>query len=516
MKTKNWVILPISLALVLLAGGTGVTRNSFLDLEGSSGNSFQAWTSTLWLQTTEDDFNAGVLNDVDTSSSPGDVELAVRSGWYNEAWAYRKQITIDHTRVEASLTGFPVLISMADADLEDTANGGHVSQSDGGDILFTKSDGTTKLDHEIERYIPADGELIAWVEIDSLSATEDTVIYLYYGNAACSDQWNIEGTWDANFMMVQHMEDDPDPSHTADSTSNGNDGTKKGADEPNEASGKIGGAQDFDGSDDYVNCGDAASLQVDYITVEGWAKFDVNTGKRVIASIDDGSNRRWALYLLDAPYRLRFFVFVNNSWRSPDYPWQPTPDTWYYVVGIKSPTQVRTYINGEEVGAPQNHPGVMDKDPMDLRIGVGNYPGYFDGIIDEIRISDTARSAEWIKTCYNNQNSPAGFYSVGSEEDRYFSSGTIASQVLDTGITGDEWNALFWDETVPGATGITFEARASDTLSDGFPDTSWVPVGGSPVISGLPSGQYMQWRATLTTSDAAETPTLHEVRVYHY
>jgi len=98
----------------------------------------------------------------------------------------------------------------------------------------------------------------------------------------------------------------------------------------------------------------------------------------------------------------------------------------------------------------------------------------------------------------------------------YTSSGTIASQVLDTGINGDRWDALFWDETLPAGTDITFEVRASDSLSGGFPDTSWIPVGGtSPVSSGLPSGRYMQWRATLTTSDPSETPILHEVRVYY-
>jgi len=37
---------------------------------------------------------------------------------------------------------------------------------------------------------------------------------------------------------------------------------------------------------------------------------------------------------------------------------------------------------------------------------------FFEGIIDEVRISNTARSAEWIKTSYNNQSSPETFYSI--------------------------------------------------------------------------------------------------------
>jgi hypothetical protein len=704
MKCK-WLILVASLGVILLSSSVGITTGFFVDRENSTGNSLQAWASTQWTQTTQADFNSGILNNVDTSSSPGGVKLAVRSDWYNAGWSYRKKITVDCTKVAADLTDFPVLVSLSsDPDLAARA------QSDGDDILFTSTDGTTKLNHEIEYFNGGTGELVAWVNVPNLSSSTDTDIYMYYGNSSCGDQENAVAAWDSSFKMVQHMDDTPASSggtiyfndfetevgfdygslnptriteakkngeygirgngdkaykracrqensgrnvvfeawvcprysdvtslaaicfgqqttgellgyqclidqrnggimqirkdynsssplaqssvptilddtwywfkvtweengritfelydaggslidtisandntyvdgyygvaayqnadwddfrvesmgtaaesRTGDSTSNCNNGIKMGANEPNEIGGKIGNGQNFDGSNDYINCGGADSLKVDYITVEVWAKFDVNTGKRVIASIDDGTNRRWALYLLDgSPYVLRFFVFVNNSWVSPDYPWQPTLDTWYYIVGVKSPTHVRTYINGEEVGTPQSHPGVMDKDPMNLRMGVGNYPGYFDGTIDEVRISNVARSAEWIKTCYNNQSSPASFYSVGNETGIYASLGTIASQVLDTGVAGAIWNALFWDKTLQSGTNITFEVRASNSpfAKDTPPGTlPWTSVGEtSPVTSGLPSGRYKQWRATLATSDTSKTPTLNEVRVYY-
>jgi len=41
---------------------------------------------------------------------------------------------------------------------------------------------------------------------------------------------------------------------------------------------------------------------------------------------------------------------------------------------------------------------------------------YFIGNLDELRISNSSRSAEWISTEYNNQNSPDTFYSLASEE----------------------------------------------------------------------------------------------------
>ena len=44
----------------------------------------------------------------------------------------------------------------------------------------------------------------------------------------------------------------------------------------------------------------------------------------------------------------------------------------------------------------------------------GGYDG--KGTLDEVRISDNARSADWIPTGYNNQGNPSGFITLGSEE----------------------------------------------------------------------------------------------------
>jgi hypothetical protein len=102
----------------------------------------------------------------------------------------------------------------------------------------------------------------------------------------------------------------------------------------------------------------------------------------------------------------------------------------------------------------------------------------------------------------------------------YASSGTIASQVLPT-ATGSRWDALFWDESLATGTDITFEVRASDeSFAKDASDVSypWTSIGGtSPVLTGLPSGQYKQWRATLTSNGSqTNTPTLQEVRVFYY
>ena len=518
MNGKLRLISVVSLAVVLLASGTGVTRSSFIDPGSSAGNAFQAWASTPWVQTTQGDFEAGVLNNVDTSSSPADVKLATTSNWYNTSWAYRKQITFtsDSAKIPSTQSYFPVLIGLSDSDLAADA------QDDGDDILFTSSDGTTQLDHEIEKFDGSTGELVAWVEVPSLST--GTVIYMYYGNDTCGSQQNATGTWDTNHKGVWHLNETSGTHY--DSTSNDNDGTPNGG-VTQDATGPMNGADGFDGSDDYVNCGQGASLNITAasITIEGWINMDADPGDG--NWYDCISKPTYNFYLggtaTDVTTLCAWFTIGGENkdiWGKGDIDINPGNDT--YCVVTYDGTDVKAYVNGQLDYTELLSGSIDDSADDDLIIGAFSPPAaYFDGIIDEVRVSNTARSAEWIKISYNNQNSPSAFYSVGEEEGMYVSPGTIASQVLDTGIDGDRWDALFWDETVEGGTtDITFEVRASDAsfAKDTPPETlPWTSVGGtSPVTSGLASGRYMQWRATLTTLDTSKTPTLHEVRVWHY
>jgi hypothetical protein len=101
---------------------------------------------------------------------------------------------------------------------------------------------------------------------------------------------------------------------------------------------------------------------------------------------------------------------------------------------------------------------------------------------------------------------------------QYQITGALSSQVYNSGWEGTHGDVIEWDEKIAsGITDITFEVRASDTaFTKTDPLPVWIPIGGtSPVRSGLPSGQFRQWRATLSTSDISRTPFLNEVRLWY-
>ena len=100
--------------------------------------------------------------------------LASGADWWDCNWSYCKKIIIDHTKVDATQTNFPVLLyEGADSDLATHA------QADGDDIVFVDQFNSSQLDHELEGYNSETGELIAWVEVPTLSHTSDTILYIF-------------------------------------------------------------------------------------------------------------------------------------------------------------------------------------------------------------------------------------------------------------------------------------------------------------------------------------------------
>jgi hypothetical protein len=89
-------------------------------------------------------------------------------------------------------------------------------------------------------------------------------------------------------------------------------------------------------------------------------------------------------------------------------------------VGTFNNPSINLYVNGVLVSSATKSGKILSSDKAPLRIGCrGTGTGterYLTGFLDEVRISKIARSSSWISTCYNNQNDPSTFYTVGAVE----------------------------------------------------------------------------------------------------
>jgi hypothetical protein len=417
---------------------TGLITGSYLALKGITG--IFATSNSSITKTTDTDFNQGTLSSLSISGTGNSatVLLSGTSGFYNRNWGYRKQIIIDHTKVSADLTDFPVLISITNASLKSTSNGGHVSQDDGDDILFIASDNLTKLSHEIEKYDSATGQLTTWVKIPTLSSSVDTTIYLYYGNVSTASMQNPTDVWSNGYVGIWHFSTGATGLSGIDSTSNEYNMTLNGV---TAGSGTINGGANFDGNH-YLSIGTNISAldNASNLTIELWTNLNAY-GSYGTAFFQKLSINNWSNDIL-------FFVGNDSSVNlqidkgadgGPSYLATDLRNRQVHLVGTFDGTQtgnanrMKIYENGVQktlsFGSWSAPTTTADMNGYSQKIGQytndGPYNAY--GVFDEFRLSSVARTAEWVTTEYNNQLSPATFVSFGSEESVLATSGTWES-----------------------------------------------------------------------------------------
>ena len=99
------------------------------------------------------------------------VPTVSASGWWDTDWSQRKLITVTEN-TGSTLTNYQVELTVTyDSDMKNNFD----------DLRFTNASGT-ELDYWIESKIDGDSAAV-WVEVDSLTASSDTTIYMYYGNS---------------------------------------------------------------------------------------------------------------------------------------------------------------------------------------------------------------------------------------------------------------------------------------------------------------------------------------------
>jgi predicted glutamine amidotransferase len=213
-----------------------------------------------------------------------------------------------------------------------------------------------------------------------------------------------------------------------DSTLKANDGTLYGG-VTQGTTGKIDGAYTFDGVNDYIEIPHSDSLSgfTEAFTLSFWLRLDnVNKRQTIINKYNTAGNQRaWYIEFQNhATYGrvLSFFASADGSnYREWHTSFNPTAGAWYYITVVWESGKIpRFYINGIQTPTigTSTLTQIYNNINTPLRIGRCPYDNarYLQGSLDEIRISNPARSADYILTSYNNQKDPSTFYAIGEEE----------------------------------------------------------------------------------------------------
>jgi hypothetical protein len=320
--------------------------------------------------------------------------------WPTDAQLYCSPVVIDHTKVPADQTSFPVLFSVTDARFKTVGNSGHVNNANGYDLIpYSNSTCTTRLHFSRESYSATTGAVLAWIQM-SVSHTADATYYWGAGDTGITtDQQDSTNVWTA-FAGVWHL-GETSGTTVADATGNGHTGTKDGASNPAPySSGKIGGAQNFASGDKI-----ALASQWALGTVHTFSFWLYHTGGYYSESCGPRSTGS------ETYMKVNFNPDQGNPMKyQANYGVETvgtglTRGAWHFYWVHRNGADVSFGEDATVLASASNSSGNFGADLLAKAIGY----------VDELHTSTSDLGDNWLITEYNNQNSPSTFSTLGTE-----------------------------------------------------------------------------------------------------
>jgi hypothetical protein len=293
----------------------------------------------------------------------------------------------------------------------------------------------------------------------------------------------------ASADLVAHWKLDEGSGNTVyDSSASGNDGTFEG--DPQWVAGYYGGALEFDGTDDNIDCGNDDSLNItDEITLSAW----INMAQR--PDVDNWYTITWkedaySMYLYGADNTVTtlgadFWLDTGRAdiWNGPDI--DIPPNDWTHIAVTFNGTDFEFYVNGEH-DYTQNEPATIEISAINFLFTENG--SNFEGLIDDVRIYNRALTqAEILVAMEGSEGYP---YALGPKPaDGAMLSDTWANLSWSPGdfaVSHDVYIGDNFEDVNNGAEGTFLGNQATTELTVGFP--------GFPIPEGLTPGVTYYWR----------------------
>ncbi|MBD3322044.1 MAG: DUF2341 domain-containing protein [Chitinivibrionales bacterium] len=292
--------------------------------------------------------------------------------------------------IAGNVLDFSVLVKLVSTNFD-------FSQTDSAEICFTKSNGSS-LKCEVEQWDIANAQAAIWVKVDTVYGNNRSqYIVMHWGDDYCKDGQSSTQVFDTSngFIGVWHMKERDSTVTRKDATGNANHATVYGGID-SIASGATGIANYLAGGDEYLSLPFTDS--VSSATVSLWFKFE-GTGNQILVSQESWDNEY-----------CHFKVNYGENISVSSYPWPNnltgntlSANIWYYAAYTFAGNGAgnwKLYEDGDVIDSSNfNHNKII----LPRFIGHEYTGRYFNGYIDEVRIEKSARSADWIKLCYQNQ-----------------------------------------------------------------------------------------------------------------
>ena len=315
-------------------------------------------------------------------------KVAPYRGWQGEG-VFAILTTPEGANLPASAkeTDFPVLVRLR----QDFFNFKQ-AKPNGEDIRFATSAGVP-LAYQIEEWDAVQGKASIWVRIPGITGNARQAVRVYWGKADAASESTGKAVFNATngYLSVWHMSDPvKDECGTLESK---DQGTTAGA-------GMIGPARHFAGKQG-IACGEKITnlpSGASPHSTEVWYRADTSNMDLVCWGQEGTPSGKVRMQLQSPPH-----IYVDSDGGSIHAKSALPKSEWIQVVHTYDGKLGSIYVNGNlDVPAPtQTQMKILNPARMWLGGWYNNYN--FVGDMDEVRISNVARSADWVRLQYENQ-----------------------------------------------------------------------------------------------------------------
>jgi hypothetical protein len=301
----------------------------------------------------------------------------------------------DYNRA-ATLTNFPALVVFD----KDTAGFSYadVLSPAGYDLRFSNSTETVELDYEIESW-DTSGRSYVWVKVPEF--TSNTVIHAYWGNPGAAEQpvcCTNGAVWSSSYCAVWHL-----APGLKDATSNRVDALANST--AADAEGPAGHGCET-GTNKQINVRSSTAINVtSNFTYAFWARTDFADSKQMYIYRWNYGGFNYDIICGYVTNAIEFFQSNGVVGTDP----RPSskiamPDSgWHHYAYTYDGTTFSKYCDGVSVGSTDITFSLQTGTPSSVILGNSGAHNEFFGKLDEFRIANQARSADWIYAAYLNQ-----------------------------------------------------------------------------------------------------------------
>lgn len=163
-----------------------------------------------------------------------------------------------------------------------------------------------------------------------------------------------------------------------------------------------GDSLEFDGIDDYVNCGNHPITETTIqTTLEAFVKTSsvVNTRHMIRKGMSSGIGSDGYYILRSTDNRLQFYINLG-FWQYISYTGMPL-GKWSHIVGTYNGSLMGLYLNGVLVQSAVKSGNIVGTLPANVFIGTSSdITRFFEGEIALVRIYNKALTAQQVKEAY--------------------------------------------------------------------------------------------------------------------